>query len=161
MSDSKTPWLAAGLVGILAFIAMQIAMSIKTREGVETEVKAPPVEKLEIVQSNVPGPDVSEKRVVCIRTIMDAPDAGFVLPHSHVDVIANVRGTEKTICRNLLVQAVDSISLGGPGDNPYSGVYVEATAEEAEKLTLAQSQGKVRVVLIKERSPGKAENPSN
>jgi Flp pilus assembly protein CpaB len=157
----KNPWLvAAGLVGTIVLVAMQIAMSIKTREGVDVEIKETPAEKLEIARSNVTGSDVSGKRAVRIRTVIDAtaPDAGYLVPHSHVDVTADVSGTAGTICRNLLVLAVDTGNIRD--DKPYSWVTVEATAEEAEKLTLAQSQGLLRLVLIKERSPEKAKNSS-
>jgi pilus assembly protein CpaB len=80
---------------------------------------------------------------------------GFVLPHSHVDIVSVITNeqsretTSKIILQNVLVLAVDQTNVRD-SDKPAmvaSTVTVQVTAEQAERLELAKKLGTISLIL--------------
>jgi pilus assembly protein CpaB len=93
-------------------------------------------------------------RAVGLKVNLDTVVAGFVLPHSRVDIVSVVRRNEnetysKIILQNVLVLAVDAISQR-PDDKqsiPATTVTVQVTPAQAETLSLATELGTLRLIL--------------
>jgi Flp pilus assembly protein CpaB len=87
-------------------------------------------------------------RAFGIKTSAETSVGGFVLPHSHVDIIAIIRGKDnksiaKTLWQNVLVLAVDATDRR-PDDKTSivaSVVTVEVTPTQAEEMTAITEQG--------------------
>jgi pilus assembly protein CpaB len=106
-------------------------------------------------QDGLAGMMQKGKRAVALKVNIDGVVAGFVLPHSRVDVISVIRRNEqesyaKIILQNVLVLAVDQQQVR-PDDKaalPSSTVTVQVTPAEAEKLALAtELGGPLRLIL--------------
>jgi pilus assembly protein CpaB len=92
-------------------------------------------------------------RAIAIRANLET-STGFVLPNSRVDLIVTVkRGDQdswsRIIMQNMQVLAVDLQDVRNPDQKAVipSVVTLAATPEEAEKLSMAQSLGEIRMVL--------------
>ena len=97
-------------------------------------------------------------RAVSVRVNEVIGVAGYVLPGTHVDVVATVSPTQqqgdmtsKVILTNVLVLAAGmKIERGDPDKNkpmPVSVVTLLVDPEEAERLTLASTEGKIQLAL--------------
>jgi pilus assembly protein CpaB len=79
---------------------------------------------------------------------------GFVLPHSHVDIVSvitnqNGETNSRIILQNILVLAVDQTNVRD-SDKPAmvaSTVTVQVTPEQANRLALAQKLGTISLIL--------------
>ena len=98
------------------------------------------------------------KRAVSVRVNDVIGVAGYVLPGTHVDVIATVSPTtnqntdmtSKVVLTNVLVLASGTrIEQNGEDNKPVSVSVVTLMVEpaEAEKLTLASTEGKIQLAL--------------
>src|SRR5206468_5074275 len=106
-------------------------------------------------------------RAVSVRVNEVIGVAGYVLPGTHVDVVATVSPTEKqndmtskVILTNVLVLAAGTkIDRQTDKDKPMPVTVVTllVAPEEAERLTLASSEGKIQLAL---RNPLDRETPS-
>ena len=106
-------------------------------------------------------------RAVSVRVNEVIGVAGYVLPGTHVDVVATVSPTNqatdmtsKVILTNVLVLAAGTkIERTTDKDKPMpvSVVTLLVNPEEAERLTLAASEGKIQLAL---RNPLDRETPS-
>jgi pilus assembly protein CpaB len=93
-------------------------------------------------------------RAVSLKVNVDTIVAGFVLPHSHVDIVSVVKRNNeeqfsKIILQNVLVLAVDTLDRR-PDDKQAvvsSTVTVMVTPGQAEKLSLATELGTLRLIL--------------
>jgi pilus assembly protein CpaB len=104
-------------------------------------------------------------RAVSVRVDEVIGVAGYVLPGTHVDVVATVNPTSqhtditaKVILTNVLVLAAGT-KIDRNTDNkpmPVSVVTMLVTPEEAERLTLASGEGKIQLAL---RNPLDKESP--
>jgi pilus assembly protein CpaB len=88
-----------------------------------------------------------------LRVNAESIVGGFVLPHSRVDIVSVVRRGDqvfsKIILQNVLVLAADQLS-SRPDDKQAvvsSTVTVQVTPAQAEKLTLAQELGTLKLIL--------------
>jgi len=97
-------------------------------------------------------------RAVSVRVNEVIGVAGYVLPGTRVDVVATVSPsgqgsdmTSKVILTNVLVLAAGTkIERGDPDKNkpmPVSVVTLLVNPEEAERLTLASTEGKIQLAL--------------
>ena len=97
-------------------------------------------------------------RAVSVRVNEVIGVAGYVLPGTHVDVVATVSPTQqqgdmtsKVILTNVMVLAAGTkIERGDPDKNkpmPVSVVTLLVDPEEAERLTLASTEGKIQLAL--------------
>jgi pilus assembly protein CpaB len=106
-------------------------------------------------------------RAVSVRVNEVIGVAGYVLPGTHVDVVATVSPTSqqidmtsKVILTNVLVLAAGTkIERATDKDKPMpvSVVTLLVNPEEAERLTLAASEGKIQLAL---RNPLDRETPA-
>ncbi|HLJ97273.1 MAG TPA: Flp pilus assembly protein CpaB [Gemmataceae bacterium] len=93
-------------------------------------------------------------RAVALNVNAASIVGGFVLPHSHVDILSVITGKDgessaKIILQNILVLAVDQNS-NRPDDRSAivaSTVTVQVTPEQAERLALAQKMGTLSLSL--------------
>jgi pilus assembly protein CpaB len=93
-------------------------------------------------------------RAVGIRVTAESTAGGFVMPHSHVDIVSVVRRSDtetysKIILQNVLVLAVDTLDQR-PEDKKamvVSTVTVQVTPQEAEKLSLAKELGTLQLIM--------------
>src|SRR6266581_4007767 len=98
-----------------------------------------------------------EKRAMAVKVDEVVGVAGFIKPSDHVDVMVTMNhpgSTEKLFTKllleNVLVLATGSdIEKKGKDDkpSPVSVITLEVTPEEAEKLALATTEGKLRLSL--------------
>jgi pilus assembly protein CpaB len=96
-------------------------------------------------------------RAVSVRVNEVIGVAGYVLPGTHVDVVATVSPTQqstdmtsKVILTNVQVLAAGTKIEQGPGnDKPIavSVVTLLVDPEQAERLTLASTEGKIQLAL--------------
>jgi hypothetical protein len=94
-----------------------------------------------------------EKRGVALNVSGEKLAGGFVLPHTHVDIVSttpdkNGEADSKTILQNVPVLAVDQASQR-PGDKQAvlgNTVTVQVTPEQAERLDLAQKKGTISLI---------------
>jgi pilus assembly protein CpaB len=106
-------------------------------------------------------------RAVSVRVNEVIGVAGYVLPGTHVDVVATVSPdhkqgdmTSKVILNNVLVLAAGTKIDRDTDKNkpmPVSVVTLLVDPEEAERLTLAASEGKIQLAL---RNPLDRETPA-
>jgi pilus assembly protein CpaB len=94
------------------------------------------------------------KRAFTLNVNAASGVAGFVQPHSHVDIIsavpnANGGTTSKTILENILVLALDQSPKPPDGQPAVLGstVTVQVTPKEAEELAGAQRTGTISLCL--------------
>lgn len=93
------------------------------------------------------------KRAMAIKTDEVVGVAGFVNPGNRVDVLVSLRTdppVTKIVVQNVLVLATGTeIERRGKEQEPFpvKVITLELTPEEAEKLALASSQGKVTMAL--------------
>lgn len=91
-------------------------------------------------------------RAITVAVNIVSGVAGFILPNTRVDVLTTVSNSNqpktKIILQNVLVLAVDQ-TYRKNDDDPVTvkSVTVLVTPEEAEKLTLATTEGKLHLVL--------------
>jgi pilus assembly protein CpaB len=105
-------------------------------------------------QGGLPALMTKGKRAIGLKVNIDSAVAGFVLPHSRVDIIAIVKKSDKesyakTILQNVLVLAADQSAVR-PDDKQAvvsNTITVEVTPAEAERLSLASDLGPLRLVL--------------
>jgi pilus assembly protein CpaB len=104
-------------------------------------------------------------RAVSVRVNEVIGVAGYVLPGTHVDVVATVSPTSqagdmtsKVILTNVLVLAAGTKIEHSENNKPMpvSVVTMLVTPEEAERLTLASGEGKIQLAL---RNPLDKESP--
>jgi pilus assembly protein CpaB len=104
-------------------------------------------------------------RAVSVRVNEVIGVAGYVLPGTHVDVVATVSPTSaandmtsKVILTNVLVLAAGTKIEQSDNNKPMpvSVVTMLVTPEEAERLTLASGEGKIQLAL---RNPLDKESP--
>jgi pilus assembly protein CpaB len=97
-----------------------------------------------------------KKRAVAIRVDKTIGVSGFIHPGNRVDVLVTIRregaqtAMTKTVLENILVLAVGpETEIKGKGEKPsdVDVITIEVTPEEAEKLALAASEGKVQLTL--------------
>jgi pilus assembly protein CpaB len=93
-------------------------------------------------------------RAHSIKVSVDSVAGGFILPGNRVDIVSVVRRSEaetfsKIILQNILVLGVDQ-NATRPEDKQNivaSTVTVEVKPEQSEKLSLANEQGTLRLIL--------------
>jgi pilus assembly protein CpaB len=94
-------------------------------------------------------------RAVGITVNAQSSGGGFVLPHSHVDIVSVITNTNgetsaKIILQNILVLAVDQ-SANRPEDGKQAvvanTVTVQVTPDQAEHLALANKMGTINLIL--------------
>jgi pilus assembly protein CpaB len=93
-------------------------------------------------------------RAVALNVNAASIVGGFVLPHSHVDILSVITGQNgesnaKIILQNILVLAVDQ-SANRPDDRQAvvsNTVTLQVTPEQAERLALAQKMGTLSLSL--------------
>jgi pilus assembly protein CpaB len=93
-------------------------------------------------------------RAVALNVNAEKIAGGFVLPHTHVDIVSVISGnngetTSKIILQKILVLAVDQ-SANRPDDKQAvvaSTVTVQVTPEQAQRLALAQKLGTISLIL--------------
>jgi hypothetical protein len=98
-------------------------------------------------------PPQEEKRGVALNVSGEKLAGGFVLPHTHVDIVSttpdkNGEADSKTILQNVPVLALDQASVR-PGDKQAvlgNTVTVQVTPEQAERLDLAQKKGTISLI---------------
>jgi pilus assembly protein CpaB len=98
-----------------------------------------------------------EKRAMAVKVDEIVGVAGFIKPSDHVDVMVTMShagGAEKLFTKllleNVLVLATGAdIEKKGKDDkpSPVTVITLEVTPEEAEKLALATTEGKLRLAL--------------
>jgi pilus assembly protein CpaB len=99
-------------------------------------------------------------RAITVAVNIVSGVAGFILPNTRVDVLTTVSNSNqaktKIILQNVLVLAVDQ-TYRKNDDDPVTvkSVTVLVTPEEAEKLTLATTEGKLHLVLRNSSDEGK------
>ena len=102
-----------------------------------------------------------KKRAVAIKVDKTIGVSGFIHPGNRVDMLVTLPeiNVTKTILENLLVLAVgvEVTEKTGKGERPMNTdvITVELTPDEAERLALASSQGKILLTL---RNYGDSEN---
>lgn len=92
------------------------------------------------------------QRAIAIKVTTESLVGGFVLPGSRVDVVHTTRGqdsTAKILLQNMLVLAVDTQDQRNPEQKSIMGqtVTLAATPEESTRLSLASSNGELRLLL--------------
>jgi serine/threonine protein kinase/Flp pilus assembly protein CpaB len=150
---SKLPWLvAAGLLPVFVFIAAQVVIRIKSKDGQEIEIKvgaAAPQEAAQVPaapeSTNSPAHQVSDKaragvQAITIRCPFDSRN-DVLADATHVDLISvspRSGHDEPTVVRlsqheNLGIIRVDKISW--PNNPPQiADVVLEVTPRQAEEL---------------------------
>jgi pilus assembly protein CpaB len=99
----------------------------------------------------------SKKRAVAVRVDKVIGVAGFIHPGNRVDVLVTISGGEtkqpitKIVLENMLVLAVGSEVYTAKGKEekpaPVDVITLEVTPQEAEKLALAATQGRLQLAL--------------
>jgi pilus assembly protein CpaB len=104
-------------------------------------------------------------RAVSVRVDEVIGVAGYVVPGTHVDVVATVSpgGQQQDITSKVVLTDVQVVAAGTKIDNteadkpmPVSVVTLLVNPEEAERLTLAAGEGKIQLAL---RNPLDRERP--
>ena len=90
------------------------------------------------------------KRAMAVRVDKVSGVSGFINPGNHVDVLVTIEGFTKTVLENLLVitvgQEMERTGTQGKPDS-VDVITMELTSDEAEKLAMAASAGKVMLAL--------------
>jgi pilus assembly protein CpaB len=96
------------------------------------------------------------KRAITVGVDQVSGVSGFVLPNSHVDVIVTTQPPEggekisRTVLQNMRVLAVGQILDQKEGKPvPVPTVTLAVTPDEAERLALASTEGRLQLVLRK------------
>jgi pilus assembly protein CpaB len=90
------------------------------------------------------------KRAMAVRVDKVIGVSGFIAPGNHVDVLVTVEGVTKTVLENILVLTVgQQMEMSGQQDKPtpVDVITMELTSEEAEKLALAATNGRIMLAL--------------
>lgn len=145
--------LPAGSFPDPAALAGRVLISpVKAREPILESKLAP----TSITAGGVAAVVSPKKRAVSVKVDKVIGVAGFVHPGNRVDVLVTIT-TQKTpeamtkiVLENILVLAAGpEIQLKGKEEKsvPVEVITLEVTPEEAEKLTLAATEGKVQLAL--------------
>src|SRR5262249_15910379 len=91
-------------------------------------------------------------RAVAIKVTSESVVGGFMLPNTRVDVVHTTRGADasaKMILQNMLALAADTIDKRDGQTTTIIGqtITLAATPEEATRLSLASSNGELRLLL--------------
>jgi len=91
-------------------------------------------------------------RAYSIRVAPDTDVGGFVMPNTHVDIVATIRSGDvqaRIILEDVLVLAVDMQHVKAEDKNAMaaSTVTLQVKPDDAEKLTVAQTMGELRLIL--------------
>ena len=108
-----------------------------------------------ITEGGIPAVIKDKKRAVSVKVDQIIGVAGFIKPGDKVDVLVtlvnpeNGLPTTKIVLENMLVLATGTqVAKGGKGQATAVGVItLEVTPEEAEKVSLATSQGRIQLAL--------------
>jgi len=108
-----------------------------------------------ITEGGIPAVIKEKKRAVSVKVDQIIGVAGFIKPGDKVDVLVtlvnpeNGLPTTKIVLENMLVLATGTqVAKGGKGQATAVGVItLEVTPEEAEKVSLATSQGRIQLAL--------------
>jgi pilus assembly protein CpaB len=97
------------------------------------------------------------KRAIAVRIDDVAGISGMIQPNSRVDVLVTIKDNEKTggqqvsklFMSNMRVLAVGTINQVSSDNRPISAptVTLEVTPVEAERLAIAQGEGRIQLVL--------------
>ncbi len=112
----------------------------------------------------------SGMRAVSVRVNEVIGVAGYVLPGTHVDVLATASPTDQRpdTTTKLVLSNVQVLTAGTkmeqPGDNkgkpqPVTVVTLLVTPEQAERLTLASTEGKIQLALRNPLDPSAPPTP--
>src|SRR5262245_8681900 len=145
-----------------AFTSLEQLKDKKLKNSIGSEAHVTPDDIAKKEDEGLAGDIPPGMRAVAIRVGIDTTVAGFVLPRSHVDIVSTTHegGTvSQILLQDMLVLAVDQSPAREDGRTvmPAATVTIQATPEEAEVLTLAQSKGELRLLL---RSDGDHEKVS-
>ncbi|RMH06224.1 MAG: Flp pilus assembly protein CpaB [Nitrospirae bacterium] len=106
-----------------------------------------------------------EKRAMAVKVDQEVAVAGFIKPGHYVDVLVtmqppgrNAQTVTKIVIENVRVLAT-GMQLQRQGEDgqaqPVSIMTLEVTPEEAEKLALASTRGRLRLALRSSQNPEK------
>lgn len=90
------------------------------------------------------------KRAMAVKVDKIIGVSGFINPGNHVDVLVTIGDLTKTVLENVLVLTVGSqMEMTGKQEKPtpVDVITMEVTSDEAEKLAMAASAGKVMLAL--------------
>jgi pilus assembly protein CpaB len=126
---------------------------VKAREPILESRLAPATMKIGGIAAVI----TQKKRAVAVRVDKVIGVAGFIKPNNRVDVLVTLSSTKetgepvtKTVLENMLVLAVGTeVELKGKDQKPtpVDVITLEVTPQEAEKLALAATQGKLQLTL--------------
>ncbi len=104
-----------------------------------------------------------KKRAMAVKVDQEVAVAGFIQPGNHVDVLVTMKPPRKgsltitkTVIENVRVLAAGTqMQMQGEDGKaqPVSIMTLEVTPQEAEKLTLASTRGRLRLVLRSSLNP--------
>lgn len=106
----------------------------------------------------------ADKRAMSVKVDEVVGVAGFIYPGSRVDVLVTMKPlrSEEGPVSKIILQNVPVLTAGkmmevkeGGEAVPVSVVTLEVTPEDAEKLALAATKGKIRLALRSSRDSGK------
>jgi pilus assembly protein CpaB len=108
-----------------------------------------------LTEGGVPAVIKDRKRAISVKVDQIIGVAGFIKPGDKVDVLVTLKNPEngtpitKIALENMLVLAAGAqVGKGGEGSaSPVSVITIEVTPEEAEKVALATSQGRIQLAL--------------
>jgi pilus assembly protein CpaB len=93
-----------------------------------------------------------KKRAIAFAVNKVIGVSGFIKPGNHVDVLVTIEGITKTVLENVRVLTVGPLMVPtgtqqNPPPPPPDVITMEVTTDEAEKLAMAATAGKVMLVL--------------
>ena len=136
-----------------------LIISVVTNEPILKSKLAP-----EGTLAGLQGVIETDKRAMSVRVDEVVGVAGFIYPGSRVDVLVTIKPlrSEKGPVSKIILQDVPVLTAGtrmevkeGGKAVPVSVVTLEVTPEDAEKLALAATKGKIRLALRSQRDSGK------
>jgi pilus assembly protein CpaB len=159
--------LEAGMLKTVPFIEESLpvgrvsdADSLKNRVLISAVRQNEPITEYKLASKDVTVGGVAAivkpgKRAVAVKGDKVIGISGFIRPGNHVDVLVtltdprNKRETTKIVLENILVLATGTlVQEDGKGKPAPVDVYtLEVTPQEAEKLALASSKGKLQFAL--------------
>lgn len=124
---------------------------VKTGEPVLRSRLAPE----SLAEGGVPAVIKDRKRAISVKVDQVIGVAGFIKPGDRVDVLVTLENPEgggvitKIVLENMLVLATGTqVAKGGEGEAaPVGVITIEVTPEEAEKVALATTQGRIQLAL--------------
>jgi pilus assembly protein CpaB len=137
-------------------LAGRIALSNLNQNEVITENKLAP---LSVTTGGVSAVTDKEKRAMAVKVDEVVGVAGFIKPGDRVDVLVTIARSSnqtdlvtKTVLGNILVLAAGATIELDEGDEKtkpktVTVITLEVAPEEAEKLALASTKGKIRLAL--------------